>query len=129
MEYHFLFACHANDWELGEFIDFSVTICKFSLVQGKHDKVSWKGCPHDIFSVWCFFSTRMIGVFVLVGVLHGGVLFGSLVPRRHAFFTWEAIWGKILTMDQLQQCGLPLASSCLCKSTREKIDHLLLYCY
>ena len=43
-------------------------------------------------------------------------------------FTWEAWWGKVLTMDQLKKRGFQLASRCpLCKEDEENIDHLLLH--
>ena len=36
------------------------------------------------------------------------------------FFTWEAIWGKILTIDQLQRRGFTPANRCyLCHESEE----------
>ncbi|RVW17076.1 hypothetical protein CK203_076007 [Vitis vinifera] len=51
------------------------------------------------------------------------------VPPKVAFFAWEASWGKILTMEQLQRRGYSLANRCfLCLSEEETVDHLLLHC-
>ena len=46
-----------------------------------------------------------------------------------AFFTWEASWGKVLTLDQLQKRRYFLANRCfLCLFEVETVDHLLLHC-
>ena len=45
-----------------------------------------------------------------------------------SFFTWEACWGKVLTLDQLQKGGWTLVNRyALCKEL-ETIDHILLHC-
>ena len=51
------------------------------------------------------------------------------MPPKVAFFAWEASWGKILTMEQLQRRGYSLANRCfLCLSEEETVNHLLLHC-
>ncbi|RVW99041.1 Transposon TX1 uncharacterized 149 kDa protein [Vitis vinifera] len=51
------------------------------------------------------------------------------VPPKVAFFAWEASWGKVLTLEQLQRRGFSLANRCfLCLSEAETVDHLLLHC-
>ena len=51
------------------------------------------------------------------------------VPPKVAFFAWEASWGKILNLDQLQRRGYSLANKCfLCLAEAETVDHLLLHC-
>ena len=53
----------------------------------------------------------------------------AYVPPKVAFFAWEASWGKILTLDQLQRKGYSLENRCfLCLSEAETVDHLLLHC-
>ena len=45
------------------------------------------------------------------------------------FFAWEALWEKILTIDQLQKRGFSLANRChLCFEDEETVEHLLLHC-
>lgn len=42
------------------------------------------------------------------------------------FFTWEVVWGKILTLDHLRRRGWPLRNQCiLYKSEKELLDHIL----
>ena len=51
------------------------------------------------------------------------------MPPKVAFFAWEASWGKVLTLEQLQGKGFSLANWCfLCLSGAETVDHLLLHC-
>ena len=53
----------------------------------------------------------------------------AYMPPKVAFFAWEASWGKILTLEQLQRSGYSLPNRCfLCLSEAETVDHLLLYC-
>ena len=50
-------------------------------------------------------------------------------PSKVAFFAWEASWGKILTLEQVQRRGYSMANMCfLCLSEVEMVDHLLLHC-
>jgi hypothetical protein len=46
-----------------------------------------------------------------------------------AFFAWLAALGKILTMDNLRNKHLIVVNRCcLCKLSRESVDHLLFHC-
>ena len=45
------------------------------------------------------------------------------------FFAWEAVWGRILTLDMLKRRGRVLANKCfLYEEMEETVDHLLLHC-
>ena len=51
------------------------------------------------------------------------------MPPKVAFFAWEASWGKVLTLEQLQRRGYSLTNRCfLCLSEVETVDHLFLHC-
>ena len=51
------------------------------------------------------------------------------MPPKVAFFAWEASWGKVLTLEQLQRREYSLANKCfLCLSKVGTMDHLLLHC-
>ena len=51
------------------------------------------------------------------------------VPKRVSFFAWEAIWGRILTMDQLNKRGWILPRRCfLCKAEEELANHVFIHC-
>jgi hypothetical protein len=48
---------------------------------------------------------------------------------RAAFFVWSAALGKILILDNLKKCHIIVINKCcMCKRSKETVDHLLLYC-
>ena len=50
-------------------------------------------------------------------------------PTRVAFFSWIAVVGKILTMNNLWKRHIVVVEWCfMCKMCRELMDHLLLHC-
>ena len=52
-----------------------------------------------------------------------------MVSQKLVCFTWEAAWGRILTLDKLQRRSVSLVNRCfLCQQFEEPIDHLLLHC-
>ena len=51
------------------------------------------------------------------------------MPTRVAFFSWTAILGRILTIDNLwKRRVLILDWCCMCKSHGESVNYLLLHC-
>lgn len=51
------------------------------------------------------------------------------LPSKVGFFAWEALWGKVLTLDQLKRRGWTLANRCfLCLVEEESINHILIHC-
>ncbi|RVW30880.1 putative ribonuclease H protein [Vitis vinifera] len=51
------------------------------------------------------------------------------VPTKVAFFAWEAMWGKVLTLDRFQRRGLQLPNCCfLCGCEEESVNHILIHC-
>ena len=55
------------------------------------------------------------------------LVFGNAI--QVGLFTWEASWGKVLTLDQLKKRGRELANRFfLCGEGEETIDHLLIHC-
>ena len=58
------------------------------------------------------------------------VIWNLWVPSKVNFFAWEAIWGKVLTLDQLQKRGWSLINRCFfCKEEEESINHIFLHCF
>ena len=58
-----------------------------------------------------------------------GSIWRLSTPPKVDFFAWEASWGKVLNMDQLQRRGYFLANKCFfCLSKVKMVDHLLLHC-
>ncbi|RVX18713.1 putative ribonuclease H protein [Vitis vinifera] len=71
------------------------------------DKVVWTASRSGDFSVKSLYSILEPGgsaLFPYVGIWR------VYVPPKVAFFAWEASWGKILTLDQLQRRGYSLAN-------------------
>ena len=56
-------------------------------------------------------------------------VWGSRAPLRTRFFAWEAVWGKISTVDMLMRRGWSMVNRCnLCKENEESADHILIHC-
>ncbi|KAL6347674.1 hypothetical protein AAG906_026202 [Vitis piasezkii] len=48
---------------------------------------------------------------------------------RTRFFAWEAVWGKISTVDMLMRRGWSMVNRCnLCKENKETANHILIHC-
>ena len=83
-------------------------------------------------------ETKSVSFFVksLYSILEGGrvepfptsVVWNAWIPPKVSFFAWEATWGKVLTLDQLQRRGWSLVNGCsLCFAQEESIDRILLH--
>ncbi|KAJ9679351.1 hypothetical protein PVL29_021319 [Vitis rotundifolia] len=56
-------------------------------------------------------------------------VWGSFAPLRTRFFAWEAVWGKISTVDMLMRRGWSMVNRCnLCKENEELANHILIRC-
>ena len=86
----------------------------------------WTASKCGAFSVKSLYSILEPGVSPLFS---NGSIWRVSVPPKVAFFAWEASWGKVLTLEQLQRRGYSLTNRCfLCLSEVETVDHLLLHC-
>ncbi|RVX02510.1 LINE-1 reverse transcriptase-like [Vitis vinifera] len=121
-----LFSRALNDWEIEMMEQFMLKIQAFRWQREIEDKLVWTASRSGAFSVKSLYSTLEPGgsaMFPYVGI------WSARVPPKVAFFAWEASWGKILTLDQLQRRGYSLANRCfLCLTEAETVDHLLLHC-
>ena len=87
------------------------------------DMLKWEETTNDtlVNSTYLALRSRPVESFPWLGVWKTGV------QPKISLFTWEAIWGKILTCDQLQKRGFTLANRFyLCLEEEETADHLLL---
>ena len=51
------------------------------------------------------------------------------IPKRVAFLLWTAVYGRILTLDNLILRGRSLANRyCMCCCNEESMDHIFLHC-
>ncbi|RVW27626.1 hypothetical protein CK203_099125 [Vitis vinifera] len=56
-------------------------------------------------------------------------VWGSYAPLRTRFFAWEAVWGKVSTVDMLMRRGWSMVNRCnLCKENEKSVDHILIHC-
>ncbi|KAL6327433.1 hypothetical protein AAG906_019746 [Vitis piasezkii] len=97
-----------NDWEIEMMVQFMLKIQAFRVQRENEDKMVWTTSRSGVFSVKSLYSTLEPGgpvLFPYVGIWR------AYVPPKVAFFAWEASWGKLLTLDQLQMRGYSLANS------------------
>ena len=120
------FARAFNNWEIELVEYFLHRIQAFQVQREEEDRVFWTASKCGAFSVKSLYFMLELG---------GSSLFPCdsiwrvRVPPKVAFFSWEASWGKVLTLEQLQRRGFSLANRCfLCLSEVETVDHLLLHC-
>ena len=67
-------------------------------------------------------SPRVTSLFPIKGI------WVHCVPTKATFFAWEATWGKILTLDELQRRGWHLPNRCfLYGRDEESAHHILLH--
>ena len=98
----------------------------FRVQREDKDKVMWTASKSGAFSVKSLYSMLESGGSLLFPC---DSIWRTNVPPKVAFFAWEASWGKILTLEQVQRRGYSLENRCfLCLSEVETMDHLLLYC-
>ncbi|KAJ9691054.1 hypothetical protein PVL29_013294 [Vitis rotundifolia] len=121
-----LFVRAFNDWEVALVERLLQKIHTFRVQGEEEDSVIWTASKDGVFSIKSLYSMLEEG---------GSSLFPSKsiwrvrVPTKVAFFAWEASWGKVLTLEQLQRRGFSMANRCfLCLSEVETVDHLLLHC-
>ena len=56
-------------------------------------------------------------------------VWGSYAPLRTRFFAWEAVLGKISTVDMLIRRSWSMVNRCnLCKENEESANHILIHC-
>ncbi|RVW72345.1 putative mitochondrial protein [Vitis vinifera] len=112
-----------NDWEMEEVETFFRRLHGHALRRGIEDVMYWRVSKKDIFTVKSFFSSLA----PCIGrEFPSSLVWNPWVPKRVSFFAWEAIWGRILTMDQLKRRGWALPSRCyLCKADEESANHVI----
>ncbi|WKA09925.1 hypothetical protein VitviT2T_027534 [Vitis vinifera] len=114
-----------NDWEV-ELVGELLQALRGVRISWEDDSVFWKGGGSGKFRVkeaYSWLDRPMDGNFPKNRIWVGGV------PTKIMFFTWEATWGKILTLDRLQKRGWQLPNRCfLCACDAESVDHLLIHC-
>ena len=115
-----------NNWEMEEVDRFLQILCRKQINPLMEDKILFKGSRNEGFSVkimyWVLDCPPQVE-------FPARSIWNPIIPPRLGFFAWEASWGRVLTLDQLQRRGRALANRCfLCEEKEEDINHLLLHC-
>ena len=101
-------------------------LCGEGVLLDKEDRVRWLESKDDNFLVKSLYKVLDSNSSVCFPMK---IIWNSCVKQKIIFFSWEASWGKVLTLDQIQKRGWVLANRCfLCQAHEESINHLLLHC-
>uniref|UniRef100_A0A2N9J9F5 Reverse transcriptase domain-containing protein n=1 Tax=Fagus sylvatica TaxID=28930 RepID=A0A2N9J9F5_FAGSY len=115
------------DWELEMIDSFMTLLYSRQIRQGVADSLCWTPSSRGLFEVRSFYSI-MIHPSSQVSFPWKGV-WKAKVPPRVAFFVWTSALGKILTTDNLRKRRVIIQDwCCMCKSSGESVNHLLLHC-
>ena len=115
-----------NDWELEEMTRFLHILHDQKFRPTGEDKLMLKNVKAKGFSV----KTMYKGIDVSPAFdLPHRLIWNPVAPQKIGVFAWEAVWGKVLTLDQLKRRGMTFANRCfMCEKEEEIIDHLLIHC-
>ena len=121
-----IFSRSLNGWEVETVECFLSRLQDKAVVVEEEDKLLWAATKSGSFSIKSLYSILEVGK---VEPFPSNGVWNAWVPPKLSFFAWEASWGKVLTLDQLQRRGWVLANRCsLCYAHEESIDHILLHC-
>ena len=115
-----------HDWELDVVNNFFLKLSKFGRFREEEDKMVWKASKNEVFSVRSFYNALEEKGEV---TFPSKIIWDSWAPTKVSFFSWEVIWDRILSIDQLKKRGWVLAGfRCTCKDADESVEHLLIHC-
>jgi hypothetical protein len=120
------FVRNFNDWEVERVASFFECLHSHDSFRHGVDCLRWRLKGDGVFDIRSFYSALRDAPPV---TFPWKAIWGVRVPKRVAFFTWSAMWGRILSADNLMRRGFHLAGRCyMCQSEGETIRHLLLHC-
>uniref|UniRef100_A0A2N9ERP2 Reverse transcriptase zinc-binding domain-containing protein n=1 Tax=Fagus sylvatica TaxID=28930 RepID=A0A2N9ERP2_FAGSY len=126
LQWEVKFVRNLQDWELDSLVSFLARLYSVSLNDSGMDHLCWQQDSKSVFSVHSYY--RCLNASITVQFPWRGI-WKSKAPPRVAFFIWTAVWGKILTNDNLRKRGIVLVDWCyLCKNAGESSDHIFLHC-
>ena len=121
-----LFLRSFNDWELEELTRFLLILHGHKFRPTGVDKLLLKIAIDKGFSVKSMY--KGFDVSPALDFSHR-LVWNPVAPPKTGVFAWEAVWGKVLTLDQLKRRGMTFVNRCfMCEEEEETIDHLLIHC-
>jgi hypothetical protein len=120
------FVRNFNDWEVEGVATFFELLHSHSSFREGGDGLRWRLKGNGIFDIRSFYSALRHAQPV---TFPWKAIWGVHAPKRVSFFVWSAVWGRILTVDNLMRRGYQLAGwCCMCQRDGETINHLLIHC-
>ena len=120
-----LLAC-LGYWEVDIVEQFLLRLQGKRVYREEEDKVISIESKSSKFSIKALYFVLELGNLVSFSM---DVIWNSCVLLKVGFFDWEAMWGNVLTLDQLQRRGWSLANKCfLCNNKKESINHIPIHC-
>ena len=125
IHWNVMFIRPIHDWEMIEVSRFFELLYSQQIRHGGVDEICWIPLKRKIFEVKSYYKLKVNSELV-----DGPwkIIWKSKVPLRVAFFTWTAVFGRILTMNNLRKNIVVTEWCFMCKKSSESIDHLLLHC-
>ena len=91
-----------------------------------NDRMIWKLKSNGEFTVRSFYE-KLRGLAPMP--FPWKAIWMTKAPQRVSFFVWTAAREKTLTCENLIKIGFSMVSRCcMCRCTRETVDHLLIHC-
>jgi hypothetical protein len=120
------FIREAHDWEVDVCTSFFQLLHSVKVNQDNEDSLWWVPSKKGVFKIKSsFYSLTSAGS----SRFPWKSVWCAQAPPRVAFFVWTAALGKILTQDNLRKRHVIVINRCcMCKKTKETVDHLLLHC-
>uniref|UniRef100_A0A2N9F1I0 Reverse transcriptase domain-containing protein n=1 Tax=Fagus sylvatica TaxID=28930 RepID=A0A2N9F1I0_FAGSY len=125
-EWSVTFCRDFNDWEMDSVESFFLLLYSHAPTSKEADKLNWVLNSSGLFNTRSYYLALRAST---VSVFPWKSIWRVKAPRRVMFFVWTAVWGCILTCDNLMRRGFVMADwCCMCKSSGESVNHLLLHC-
>ena len=85
-----------NDWEMEEMQRLISLISNKKISQRERDKIFWLVDKKGEYTVKAKYRHLEGDTFEAIST---GLIWNSCIPPKVSVFTWEVLWGKVLTMD------------------------------
>ena len=112
--------------QLWEFLAVLMLLQGVVLMPGQQDTISWKWTATGTYVTRSAYKIQFQGATL---PFHDTFFWKANVELKVRFFTWTALYGRLLTADNLELRVMDHGVVCaICHQQLETADHLLLYC-